>query len=63
MAQFNVVITEILSRSVIVEADSGDEAEAFVWRQYNNEELVLSSEDHINTTMAAYGQPTYEDRR
>jgi hypothetical protein len=45
--QFTVEITEILQRSIIVSAQSLEEAVGIITEQYKNEEIILSAEDFI----------------
>ena len=47
MKKYDVVITEILDKHVLVEASSKEEAEEKVKEMYDNEEIVL---DYTNLT-------------
>ncbi|MDD4923377.1 MAG: DpnD/PcfM family protein [Dehalococcoidales bacterium] len=50
MSKFNVEIIETLNR--IIEIDAEDESEALniIHEKYRNTEIVLSSDDYIDTT-------------
>lgn len=45
MSEYRVIITETLKRAVTVEAESREEAEEAVRRQYQNSEHILVAED------------------
>lgn len=47
--KYKVEITEILQRTVEVEAKDEDEAYKIVKDMYRNEEIVLSADDYIDT--------------
>lgn len=47
--KFIVEVTEILQRSVVVEAEDANEAEDTVRDMYRREEIILSSDDYIDT--------------
>lgn len=47
--KFTVEITETLQRQIEVKANNEDEAEQTVRDMYRNEEIVLSSDDYIDT--------------
>lgn len=49
MKKFNIEITETLQRQIEVEADSYDEALKIVKGKYRNSEIVLDSNDFIDT--------------
>ena len=51
--KFTVEITETLQRQVEVEARNPDEAEDKVREMYRNEEIVLDSEDYVDTEFSA----------
>lgn len=42
---FEIIITETLERTIIIEADSLDEAKSIAEDMYKNSEIVLSAED------------------
>jgi hypothetical protein len=46
-----VRIEEILSRVVEVEADNNIEAVSKVAKMYANNEIILTADDHIDTTL------------
>lgn len=46
---FTFEVTETLTRRVIVQASSKEEAEMNVVEQYRNEEIILGSEDYVCT--------------
>lgn len=45
MNQFNVSIIEILKRTVKIKADSREEAEDIIRRQWKNGEYILGADD------------------
>ena len=47
--EWNVEITETLQRQIKVKAETADEAWAMVSEMYRNCEVVLDSEDYIDT--------------
>lgn len=49
MRAWNVTITETLTRTVSVEAESREAAEALVQAMYDRCEVVLGAEDHSDT--------------
>ena len=49
MKKFKIEVQEILQRVVEVEAETFDEALKIVNEKYSNEEIVLGSEDYIET--------------
>lgn len=51
MAIFRIEITETLQYVTEVEAKSKEEAVEIVQSQYDNEEIVLDSSDHIETNI------------
>jgi len=51
--KYKVIVEETLERTVEVEAESPDEAEAIVQKMYDNSEIVLSADDF-------YGVEIYE---
>lgn len=46
---YKVTVTETLQRTITVNAEDELDAVQKVQDMYNNEEIVLDSEDHINT--------------
>lgn len=50
--RYNVTIQEILAKTVQVEANSIHEAELAVSRLYRNCNLVLSSDDYVDTKIS-----------
>ncbi len=46
---FSIEIEETLSRTVEVEANSAEEAISKLKKSYQNQEIVLSSEDYVTT--------------
>ncbi len=46
---FSIEVEETLSRTVEVKAESVEEAISKLKELYHNEEIVLSSEDHVST--------------
>ena len=61
MAKFTVLIEELLSTEVDVEADSKEEALAIVKEKYNNEEIVLTSGDRHETCWYVGEETTEEE--
>ena len=49
MKMFDVMITEELTRTISVEADSAEEADRKVRAKYASGEIVLDSNDYIDT--------------
>jgi len=52
--KFVVVITEILSRQVDIEADSKEEAENRARKMYKDEFVVLDWDDHDETVFEVF---------
>ncbi len=53
MRAWDVTITETLTRTVSVEAESSEAAEALVKAMYDRCEVVLGAEDHSDTEITA----------
>lgn len=53
MSEYRVIITETLKRAVTVEAESREEAEEAVRRQYQNGEHILVAEDFDGVSFSA----------
>lgn len=53
MNEYRVIITETLKRAVTVEAESREEAEEAVRRQYQNSEHILVAEDFDGVSFSA----------
>ena len=49
MKKYIIEITETLQRQVEIEADNADDAYLLAKEMYRNEEIVLDSEDYIDT--------------
>ncbi len=49
MPTFNIEITETLSRTLSIEADSYEEAIRIAKEKYKAEEVVLDSQDYVDT--------------
>lgn len=62
MGKYEVEITEVLKKQIVVEANSKEEAENIVREQYRNEELVLSSEDCVDRNFKVSKQKYREGR-
>lgn len=56
MRNYKIEITDTLQKQIEVEASSKEEAERIVKERYRNEEIVLSSSDHIETKISAIQQ-------
>lgn len=54
MNEYTVEITETLKRTITIKAYSDTDALLKVKEQYDNEEIVLSSEDYDGTEFEAY---------
>ena len=52
--RLNVIIVETLERKVVVSTTSEEEAINLVREQYNNEEIVLDSNDYATTEYDIY---------
>lgn len=62
MSKYEVEITEVLQKQIVVEANSKEEAENIVREQYRNEEVVLSSEDCVDRNFKVSKQKYREGR-
>ena len=51
MPKFKLYVEEVLSREVEVEASDDLEALEKVHKMYEDEEIVLDNDDHINTNI------------
>lgn len=49
MKKFNIEITETLQRQIEIEAEDYDEAMKIIKDKYHNSEIVLDSNDYIDT--------------
>lgn len=49
MSRYEGIVTEILQRKVVIEAESEADADRFLRELYQREEIVLSSEDYVIT--------------
>lgn len=54
METFKVEIQEFLSRIIEIEAENIDEAVSKAKQMYQNEEIVLDSEDYVTTEIEEY---------
>lgn len=54
MKEYTVKITETLKRTIIIKADSDEDALLKVKEQYDNEEIILGSEDYDGTEFESY---------
>lgn len=54
MKTFKIEVQEFLSRIVEIEAKNIDEAISKVTEMYQNEEIVLDSEDFVTTEIGEY---------
>ena len=61
MNKYNVEIIETLSKVVDQEATSYEEAEKLVMNKYKNEEIILYSEDYVNTEYKPYPSQKIKD--
>lgn len=53
---YKIEITETLQRQIEVEANSKEEAERIAKQKYQNEEVVLSSDDYVDTSISVIEQ-------
>ncbi len=49
MSRYESIVTEILQRKVVIEAESEADADRILRELYRREEIVLSSEDYVTT--------------
>lgn len=49
MSRYEGIVTEILQRKVVIEAESEADADRILREMYRREEIVLSSEDYVTT--------------
>ena len=56
MSEYQIQITETLSKTIIVEADSIEDAEMIAQDMYRNEEIVLTPDDYDYTDMTYIGE-------
>ena len=49
MSRYEGLVTEILQRKVVIEAESEADADRILRELYQREEIVLSSEDYVTT--------------
>ena len=49
MKKYTIEITETLQKQISVEANSYEEAERKVKEQYRNNDIILDSDDYIDT--------------
>lgn len=54
MKEYKVEIIETLKRTITIKAYSGEDALLKVKEQYDNEEIILGSEDYDGTEFEAY---------
>lgn len=62
MKKYLVEITETLQRQVTVIAQTRDEAEQKVREKYQNEEIVLSNQDYIDTDFHVIKERTIDKK-
>lgn len=51
---YQIVITETLQKVITVSADSLKEAQEKVKSMYNNSDIVLTADDHVDTEFRPY---------
>jgi hypothetical protein len=51
--KYNVTITEILKRVVIIEADNGYDAEEIAQNRWNDEKYILTADDFVEANFSA----------
>lgn len=61
--RFEVTIEEHLSRKISVEASSVEEAEDLAWKKYYSSEVVLTSEDYVDTNIYVHQPVNYTNER
>jgi hypothetical protein len=52
MTKYRIVVTEVLSRIVDMEAENEDDAVEMVRQMYRNCELVLDASDYVETEIS-----------
>jgi hypothetical protein len=52
MTKYRIVVTEVLSRIVEMEAENEDDAVEMVRQMYRNCELVLDASDYVETEIS-----------
>lgn len=65
MSRYVVEITEILQKQIVVDGKNREEAEIKAREKYRNEEVVLSSNDYVDTDFSVLGKEkskTYDAR-
>lgn len=53
---YKIEVTETLQRQIDIEANSKEEAERIAKQKYQNEEIVLSSDDYVDTSISVIEQ-------
>lgn len=53
---YKIEITETLQKQIEIEANSKEEAERIAKQKYQNEEIVLSSDDYVDTSISVIEQ-------
>ncbi len=56
METYKIEIQEFLSKIIEIEAENKEEAISKVKRMYQNEEIVLDSEDYLTTEIEEYSE-------
>lgn len=54
--KYKIEITETLQRQIEIEVNSKEEAERIAKQKYQNEEIVLSSDDYVDTSILVIEQ-------
>lgn len=54
--KYKIEITETLQRQIEIEANSKEEAERIAKQKYQDEEIVLSSVDYVDTSISVIEQ-------
>ena len=63
MKKYKIEITETLQRQIEVMASSKEEAIDLITEQYQNEDIVLTANDHVNTTIEVLNNHRKRDSR
>lgn len=63
MKKYKIEITETLQKQIEVMASSKEEALDLIKQQYQNEDIVLTADDHVNTSIEVLSYHRKRDAR
>ena len=63
MKKYKIEITETLQKQIEVMASSKEEALDLIKQQYQNEDIVLTADDHVNTSIDVLSYHRKRDSR